>query len=67
MLKLTAIKTKDYIVEGRNYLIGGMITTTKKVVCMDETATIKIPGQYNSEEIFGLTADEVYNRIVNNS
>jgi hypothetical protein len=65
MIKLKALKSEGYIIKDYEYLIGGFIYGTNKVVCMDKAGILRIPGSYNCEEIFGMSKDYLYNLIIN--
>ena len=63
MIHLVAIKSDRNIEEGHTYSLGGLVQNTNNAVLMDKEGRKIIPGDYDVEEVFGISKEKLIRRI----
>ncbi len=66
MIKVKCIKSERFVIKDAEYLIGGIISNTNRVVLMTLQKTI-VPGSYDMTKIFGIEKDDLINQITNDA
>lgn len=66
MIKVKCIKSERFVIKDTEYLIGGIISNSNKVVLMTLQKTI-VSGNYDMTKIFGIEKDELINQITNDA